>query len=431
MPPPNDPSQKLTRTAGERVTFSLSGGHKKADLKTRATQLRKSSVSGYLSSLVKWDIEQGLNHDTNWNWPQLDTNRFKALLTSEYRGVSDGHKRILKDISDRAEQLDLPAALKVSAVECLHEAVEDYWALSTRKDASVDRSLSLHGENWLTQKLAYPTDKSVDIQLGWEGIVKDLAGFLPRTWIDQKVTSEANLIHPAHLVRAGAAAHAKILYLFPFTRSYFRRQYWGVIPYGEYKTFGIALHKNSSNSLINDFKKRAAGSPGGKISDDEIERWISLDVKPHLANQASPGRIHFRDDFVEGELFEFLWHLSGDRDFETFRSPFPRNLKSFKDLLNYQNLNDHDLVILDLGDPIASESKENPNHPWVVIPFHHPLKVPVGIGFSLNALPNFLFKHCWADLLVKIHAWLNDNNNQDATAYCSALSKAGIKTFKQ
>jgi len=186
------------------------------------------------------------------------------------------------------------------------------------------------------------------------------------------------------------ALSAKSLYLFPFVFSEFRRPFFGVIPYGRHVAIGWLIHKDNPLLEERPFKdfdgelKPLAVLPGAEGADRRNAFLTRLFAKAG----AKEATIVTRDNYLNREILPLLktnaQHgllvdaFSKTKIVEIMPSgtSWPIKDKPEKEqVLLYDLCTDRDLAT-------SSAAKG-----FRALPFLHDQEIPVGIGFSLPALP--------------------------------------------
>lgn len=181
------------------------------------------------------------------------------------------------------------------------------------------------------------------------------------------------------------ALSAQSLFLFPFFLSEFRRHSFGVIPYGKHIAIGWLVHKGNplatSFDLKNDFKKHAMTM----YSDDSS--GARLQFLTELFTHASEERLRIftKDNYLNREMLPLL---KSNAQHSLLVSAFSER-KSVETVPEFASAQKQDspekrVFLYDL----ASDSKTFSSwSDYLPVPFLHDQNIPVGIGFSIPALP--------------------------------------------
>jgi hypothetical protein len=179
----------------------------------------------------------------------------------------------------------------------------------------------------------------------------------------------------------------KVLYLFPFFLTEFRRLWAGVVPYGQHVAIGWVVHKDATFFKENELKEL---QKIGTYFDDEraesLRHKFLSKLFSHLTSK-SGAQLHVEDNYLHREIFPLLksnfQHGVAVEKFST------REFCKIQPKINQtvvSGLKPDEVVLYDLGLSNAiEEAAKATGH--TVIRFAHGQYIPVGIGFSLPALP--------------------------------------------
>jgi hypothetical protein len=194
----------------------------------------------------------------------------------------------------------------------------------------------------------------------------------------------------------------------------------GVIPYAVQTSMAIIIHKR--NEKYNDWvgirleaeSELKQSDRNGKFSDEALDRYTSIDASTkwlkslieHLYKKNGEinsvrgyvfhsiiqqfADTHITDNKKMGEILK----ISTDTDNIKTKLPF------YKTLAGHENLNPNQILLLDPADAfkVSQNGKrifQNLNDDYDIINIKHGLKISVGIGFSLLALPRLLKNNNW------------------------------------
>jgi hypothetical protein len=182
------------------------------------------------------------------------------------------------------------------------------------------------------------------------------------------------------------ALSAQSLFLFPFYLSEFRRHLFGVVPYGQHVSVGLCLHE--SNPLVQSFDIKGDFATAALTVNSPQASAKRLAFLTELFTQASTSnlKIQTKDNFLNREILPLLKaNAQHGLLVSTFsKTRFVDTVSDFEGSLFAEDRR-NTVYLYDLASD--AEKFDNPNGGFVSIPFLHDLAIPVGIGFSIPALP--------------------------------------------
>ncbi len=238
----------------------------------------------------------------------------------------------------------------------------------------------------------------------------------------------------------------EVVYLFPFFLSKLRKNYWGVLKYGQHRALGLML-ANQSERIENGFS----------IDDNFFETHDYLSNKTNVQNLTENiGKNHWIDDLIKeieknnGSLISFAGYLFDEiiplmfieshqfslmDDFRNIKyEVYPQEvLRNVATELNHYRISESEkeeiicrelinkaddnfpfnAVIFDLAykDTLLNILKsENKDVKYQTFDLLHYLDIPVGIGFTLTTLDNF--KHFWDNEELDVSAFALEHKDK-------------------
>lgn len=204
-----------------------------------------------------------------------------------------------------------------------------------------------------------------------------------------------------------------ILFSFPFFLTDSRRNFFGVIPYGDHESIGFLLSKKLLLEVL------PAGI--GEIKDEGKLKKFFNDLINTVATKQ--GTIYNFRGFIYKEI---LPQMVADLGSPDTMSRFTKIAKeeipvTDADDLEYSALEtikkagDHSVVVIDLVIKKALEQSlsEQSGREFIVVQIEHKQPIPVGIGFTLPLLPKLLQDNNWDGLLNAAARIIQEEAMQD------------------
>jgi len=242
---------------------------------------------------------------------------------------------------------------------------------------------------------------------------------LKPAWIQELGEDFDALRHP-QLAIANPA-----IYTFPFFLTWQRRHQWGVLPYAVHNRLGVICHPKHSQSKAlretqeaynEDLKRAKSDLTALWVNDPKHARWLTLlltaagttpiDInrKPgslSLAQQHTSGTLFSVGAYLHKEILPLMCSVIPDPEVGSVYAEYARELEvsDLKDGLLPANLDDWPIesaVIADLA--VLPSTLESAG--WSVFRLPHCVYVPIGIGYSVGAVPLLLEHSSWRNRLL-------------------------------
>lgn len=177
-------------------------------------------------------------------------------------------------------------------------------------------------------------------------------------------------------LRWGRAATTPVLYLFPFILTAPRRFGWGVIPYAWQREIGVVLS--------DDLAKRWTGS---EVDSDRFQDWVQ--------QIASPGTLRIfnvQGYSAEDILCQMVVEWESEEAIRLVSDSLAPELESLDHLPEFLDKQFNrsskfvDLLLLDLAE-VPRVQPDLDRFECKLVRLRHGADIPIGIGFSLAALP--------------------------------------------
>ncbi len=179
----------------------------------------------------------------------------------------------------------------------------------------------------------------------------------------------------------------KVLYLFPFFLTEFRRPWAGVVPYGRHVAIGWVIHKDANFFKPEELKElKSIGTYFENERAESLRHKFLSKLFSHLTSK-SGALLHIEDNYLHREIFPLLKsNFQHGVSVEKFSTREFCKIQPKIDQTVVNDLKPDEVVLYDLGlSNVIEEAAKAAGH--TVIRFAHGQDIPVGIGFSLPSLP--------------------------------------------
>lgn len=318
----------------------------------------------------------------------------------------------VSEVEQALVQRSFSGALLERYPKAIREAIEDYRGACRR--AGQDFQEAQSRPDFFPKEFPYPQDGSTDeFQRAIKNAVLRMDDLGKRTSFRSDGDNQQ-----AHFVRPSLLAKKRILYLYPFFRSFARRPFWGVIPYARHERIGLLVHKDLT------------GESGYHFDGRRDNAWLG-DIIDVLCRSRG-GNLGFAEGYFEEEISEAIWcnsQTAYEYDFELRRRAIsPIDLERAIESSNLEVFlsGDHlnvKLLVFDLWHKARIEKCVSGSNSWCVEEFIHDVDVPVGVGFTLSFLPRLLARDYWKQI--------SDEALEKVDPIWPALQRCGIEKLNK
>jgi hypothetical protein len=283
------------------------------------------------------------------------------------------------------------------------------------------------GESWIDSllkeekllKLEHPWGSPKTRHL-WKRLADNLTSVLTAKFKSVRYTGTPP---QPYEIFSGGFEYVPTVGLFPFYLFGERFSTWGIVKYGKLKSLGLATNEITAERLTKDIGVQL--SPPEALQSDSVYS-ISGDDFRKIMNGAEDQGIKLFYFGAGHAAVALMLRLLDPSEYWNFR----RLIKPLPSIPNQNPLvaradEGYWIVLSDLGDKTIAEYLENRPTNARLLTIEKDLEVPVGLGFSLAALPKLLTKRQDVEGMIKVISdW---NKSIDDRERASLKSYDGIE----